>query len=68
MDAEGELHRRVLCVGTAARLANGMYDEGVPDAHGLTRVEYVGRAAVKALYSDVGNGRPPNARAVDEGR
>lgn len=68
MDAEGEARRRMEWVGTAARLANGMYDQGVPDAHGLTRVEYVGRAAVKALYADVGNGRPVNARAVDEGR
>lgn len=68
MDAEGEMRRRALWVGTEARLANGMYDEGAPDAHGLTRAEYVGRAAVKALYADVGNGRPVNARAVDEGR
>lgn len=68
MDAEGEAHRRMEWVGTAARLANAMFDEHVPDAHGLTRVEFVGRAAVKALYSDVGNGRPLNARAVDEGR
>lgn len=68
MDAEGEAHRRALWVGAAARLADGRFDEHVPDSHGLTRVEYVGRAAVKALYSDVGNGRPQNARAVDEGR
>jgi hypothetical protein len=68
MDAIGEAQRRMETVWTAARLADRCYDERLSDAHGLTRAEYVGKAVVAALYADIGNGRPPNARAVDEGR
>ncbi len=44
--------KRMEAVFTAVRQADHRYDGPSPDSHGMTRPEYVGRAALKALDED----------------
>ena len=53
-----EMAARKDAVFTAVRQADHRYDGAAPDSQGMTRAEYVGRAAIAALYAEHQNTRP----------